>query len=94
MQLLQFFDGQIPVPNVNTEQELLFILRETGLFDERGAYEVVKELSEGLEASGKQGIGVGIKRIITAIRKAAVNREDVAGSFLEQMNQAIAERDG
>lgn len=93
LQLLDFFDGEIPVPNVNTEQELLYILRETGLFDERDAYRVVKEIVEGLEGAGKGGVGVGIKRILTAVNKARTNRGDVAGSFVELMSQAIARRD-
>jgi vesicle-fusing ATPase len=92
LQLLDFFDGEIPVPNVNTEQELLYILRETGLFDERDAYRVVKEIAEGLEATGNVGVGVGIKRILTAVNKARTSG-DAAGSFVELMSQAIARRD-
>jgi len=90
LQLLQFFDGQIPVPNVNTEQELMFILKETRLFDERTAGMVINQIREDTQ---KEGVGVSIKRALTAVNKAREKRDDVEGSFVELMSQAIAERD-
>ena len=90
LQLLQFFDGQIPVPNVNTEHELLYILVEDGIFDEQTARDVIGEIQQN---TGRQDVGVSIKRILTALNKAKEKREDVASSFVELMSQAVMERE-
>ena len=91
LQLLQFFDGQIPVPNVNTKHELLYVMMEAGIFDEQTATGVVGEIQQN---TGREDVGVSIKRILTALNKAKEKREDVAGSFVELMSQAVMEREG
>jgi len=91
LQLLQFFDGQIPVPNVNTEHELLHILREEGDFGEEIAWDIIRNVQHNTE---RQDVGVSIKKILTALNKAKEKREDAADSFVELMSQAIMEREG
>jgi vesicle-fusing ATPase len=91
LQLLQFFDGQIPVPNVNTEHELLYILGNAYGFGEEIAWDIVRNIQQN---TGRQEVGVSIKRILTALNKAKEKRENVADNFIELMSQAIMEREG
>ena len=91
LQLLQFFDGQIPVPNINTENELHYILREEGDFGEETAWGIIRNVQQN---TGRQDVGVSIKRILTALNKAKETRENAADSFIELISQAIMEREG
>jgi len=91
LQLLQFFDGQIPVPNVNTEHELLRILIEAGGFGEEMAWHIIRKVKEN---TSRPTFGVSIKKILTALNKAKEEKEDqedVASSFVELMTQAVME---
>jgi len=88
LQLLQFFDGQIPVPNVNTEHELLRILREVGDFGEEIAWNIIRKV---MENTGRNTFGVSIKKILTALNKAKEDQENIASSFVELMSQAVME---
>lgn len=100
LQLLQYFDNQIPVPNVQSPQELGWILRETKAFSSDN--EIRNVLQALAESTGQQGgaVNVGIKRILTAIAKAKVSGEVDGGGdqekaevFVQLMGQAVAMND-
>jgi vesicle-fusing ATPase len=90
LNLLQYFTGQVAVPNVNTQEELLAVLRERGprLTDQQSVQRILDELKD---STGGDHIGVGIKNVITAINRST-DSDDPPGRFAEIMTDAIAER--
>ena len=88
LQQLQLpFNYQIPVPNVQTQQELLQIMNESGAFDPNDVNRSIGEIEETVQ---KREIGVGILHILQAIETAKQD-SDRAGRFAELMSDAIAE---
>jgi vesicle-fusing ATPase len=90
LNLLQYFTGQIAVPNVNTQQELVAILRERGssFIDAQSIQRILGELED---ITGGTEIGVGIKYVITAINRST-DSSDPPGRLVEILAEAIAER--
>jgi len=98
LQLLQFFDGEIDVPNVQTTDELLYILKEAGRFKEQIAKNVIWEIQQNTKVEEeirknpeKLDGAVSIKRILIALNKAKEMGEGVAGGFVDLMIQEIRE---
>jgi vesicle-fusing ATPase len=90
LQLLQFFSSEIAVPNVNTQQELAWILHETRAFASDA--EIRNVIAQLEDVTRTKNVGVGIKQVLTAINKAKEATGDVSGSFVDWMGQAIAVR--
>ncbi|KAJ9624013.1 transport between ER and Golgi ATPase protein [Taxawa tesnikishii (nom. ined.)] len=86
-QLQLSFMAQIAVPNVNTQQELAFVMQKSGVFSEQDVERVVREIED---TTGGKRIGVGVAGVLTGIQTARQDR-DVAGRFAEVMSEAIAE---
>jgi vesicle-fusing ATPase len=84
--LFSRFDAEIAVPNVNTQAELAHILQDSGVFSDRDQQRTIEDIQE---VTGSAEIGVGIKKILTAI-KTAKEAQDVPGRFARVMSKAIA----
>jgi vesicle-fusing ATPase len=85
LDLFSRFDAEIAVPNVNTQPELAYILQQSGAFSERDQQRAIGEIQEITES---QNVGVGVKKILTAI-KTAQEDQDVPGRFSRVMSSAI-----
>ncbi|KAK5187954.1 transport between ER and Golgi ATPase protein [Cryomyces antarcticus] len=88
LDLADRFDAEIAVPNVNTQQELSHILRQSGAFSDQ---DIARSMNEIQEITGSAEVGVGIKKILTGIETAKQD-EDLPGRFARVMSQAIAAR--
>jgi vesicle-fusing ATPase len=90
LNLLQYFTGQVAVPNVNSQQELVAVLRErkTSFTDGPSLQRILGDLQD---VTGGTEIGVGIKYVITAINRST-DSSDPPGRFVEILSEAIAER--
>lgn len=76
------------MPNVNTHEELAYVLRESGVFSEADQRRAVQELGE---ITRSERVGVGIKKILLAIETARQD-EDMPGRFASVIARAVAER--
>lgn len=85
LDLFNRFDAEIPVPNVNTQQELMTILQSTGTFSDRDAGRAIGEIQEGTSSAD---IGIGIKKILTSVETAKQD-VDIAGRFARVVAGAI-----
>lgn len=85
LDLFNRFDAEIPVPNVNSQQELATILTKTGAFGERDAARAIEEIQY---STGSTDIGVGIKKVLTGIETAKQD-EDMPGRFARVVSTAI-----
>ncbi|KAB2568908.1 ATPase AAA-type VAT [Lasiodiplodia theobromae] len=90
LDLFSRFDAEIPVPNVNSQRELGFILEESRAFP--SSDQVASAISEIQSTTGSSEVGVGIKKILTGIETAKQDPQDMAGRFAAVMSQAIAAR--
>ena len=61
------FDAEIAVPNVNSQGELAHILQGSGAFSDRSQQPAIGETQN---ITGSTEVGVGIKKILTAIKTA------------------------
>jgi vesicle-fusing ATPase len=86
LDLFSRFDAEIAVPNVNTQAELAHVLQHSGAFSDQDQRRAIGEIQE---ITGSAEVGVGIKKILTAIQTAKED-QDVPGRFARVMSQAIA----
>jgi vesicle-fusing ATPase len=86
LQQLQLgFKAQIAVPNLQTQEELAHVMRESGQFDAEGIQRAIAEIEE---TTGSKQIGVGIQQILLGIQ-TAMQDPDRAGRFAELMCENI-----
>ncbi|OJD37180.1 vesicular-fusion protein sec18 [Diplodia corticola] len=90
LDLFSRFDAEIPVPNVNSQRELGFILEESRAFP--SSDQVKNAIDEIQATTGGSEVGVGIKKILTGIETAKQDPQDMGGRFAAVMSQAIAAR--
>lgn len=88
LDLFSRFDAEIAVPNVNTKGELNNILKYSKAFSDEGRADTIKGIEE---ITGREEIGVGIKKILTGIETAQQD-QDMPGRFARVIAQAIAAR--
>lgn len=86
LDLARRFNASIPIPNVNTQQELAHLLRHTGAFSDRDQSRAIAEIESQV---GSKDIGLGVKQILNAIGTAKQD-EDVADRFAWVISDAIA----
>ncbi|USP75209.1 uncharacterized protein yc1106_02483 [Curvularia clavata] len=86
LELYSRFNAEIAVPNVNTQNELATVLRESGAFSDFDQQRAIAEIEE---ITGSREIGVGINNILTSIETAKQD-QDVPGRFARLMSSAIA----
>ena len=90
LQQLDFWgniDDELPVANVNSFQELEFIMQQSKLFSQQDTQQSINEIRE---IAGSE-VGVGIKKVLSAIETAKQDK-DMANRFASVMSRAIAER--
>lgn len=83
--LFSRFDAEILVPNVNTQAELAHILQRSGAFSSRDQQRAVAEIQE---MTGSAQVGLGIKKVLTAI-KTAREDQDVPGRFARVISKGV-----
>jgi len=88
LDLLRVIQGQIAVPNVNSPDELAFILRKSSKFTAQDIDGIMRELQD----MGNSQIGVGIKAVLVAIERSRES-EDPPGRFTEIISEAIVQRE-
>ena len=86
LDLFSRFDADIAVPNVNTQSELAQVLQKSGAFSDRDQQRAIGEIQE---ITGSTDVGVGVKKILTAIETAKED-QDVPGRFARVMSSAIS----
>lgn len=88
LQQLQLrFDYQIPVPNVQSQQELAQVMQGSGVFSSDDVQRAISEIEQTVQ---KSEIGVGILHVLQAIETAKQD-PDLAGRFAELMADAVAD---
>jgi vesicle-fusing ATPase len=88
LDFLRVFEGEIPVPNVNTPQELGAVLSERSNFQRDDIRRLLTDLQD---RTGKEAIGVGIKAVLGAIERSSES-SDPPGRCSEILGMAIAEQ--
>lgn len=83
--LFSRFDADILVPNVNTQTELAQILEDSGEFSNRDQQRAIAEIQE---MTGSAQVGLGIKKVLTAI-KTAREDQDVPGRFARVISKGV-----
>ena len=86
LDIYKYFDSDIPVPNVNTHQELEYILKQTEVFSEQ---EIGRALSEIQETTRSEDVGVGIKKILLGLETAKQD-QNKAERFAGVVARAVA----
>lgn len=86
LDIFNSFDADIAVPNVNSQQELAHILQGSSAFSERDQQRAIGEIQE---ITGSAEVGVGIKKILSAI-ETAQGDQDAPGQFARAVSSAIA----
>jgi vesicle-fusing ATPase len=83
----QIFSREIPVPAVNTMDELRSVLRADSAF----GYEALQDqcLNELIDTTGTDKVGVGIKRVLEAVREASLEVNNVTSRFAEIVAQQM-----
>lgn len=84
-QLELAFNEEIPVPNLQNQQELAHVMSQSGEFDQQ---EIQRVLAEIGETTGTQSVGVGIRRILLGIQ-TAMQAQDKGARFAELMCRYI-----
>ncbi len=82
------FNASLPVSNVNSFQELEFIMQQSKLFSAQDIQQAIHEIRD---ITRSEEIGVGIKTVLSAIETARKD-PDMASRFAGVMSRAIAER--
>ncbi|KZF25230.1 putative vesicle fusion factor [Xylona heveae TC161] len=87
LDLFKYFDAEIAVPNVNTFEELDHVLTDSNAFspeEKAHAISVIRDMTQS------EGVGIGIKRLLTAIETAKQD-EDRAGRLARVIAKAITD---
>ena len=82
------FNASLPVSNVNSFQELEFIMQQSKLFSPQDIQSAIHEIRD---ITRSDEVGVGIKTVLSAIETARED-PDMASRFAGVMSRAIAER--
>ena len=85
LDLFSSFDADIAVPNVRGYDELAYILQQAG-----GLQDADKAIEELRQITGRQEVGVGIKKILLGMETARQD-QDVAGRFASVIARAVAQ---
>lgn len=81
------FNADIMVPNVNTYDELRYIMEQSEAFDAQEIAQALEEIG-GIIDDGK--IGVGVKKVLLGIETAKQDVDKV-GRFVRVINRAVEE---
>jgi len=82
------FNADIPVTNVNTFQDLEYVMKESKEFS---SSDIQRSIAEIKDITRSEQVGVGIKKILSGIETAKQDRDKVS-RFAGVMSRFIAER--
>ncbi|TVY71216.1 Vesicular-fusion protein sec18 [Lachnellula suecica] len=82
------FDRELAIPYIQTHKELATVLKEINAFESDS--DVAESLNELAAITGSDRIGVGIKKVLTAVGQAKRDPDNVPSKFAEMMSQLIA----
>jgi vesicle-fusing ATPase len=88
LDIFNSFNSDIPVPNVNSFEELQHVMQESGAFSPQ---DIQRSLEEIRDITQIEEVGVGIKRILLGIETAKQDA-DMASRFSGVISRAVAER--
>jgi vesicle-fusing ATPase len=88
LDIFNSFNSDIPVPNVNSYEELQHVMQESQVFSQE---DIQRSLREIMDITRSQEVGVGIKRILLGIETAKQDA-DMASRFGGVISRAVAER--
>ena len=88
LDIFNSFNSDIPVPNVNSYEELAHVMQESGAFSPQ---DIHRSLEEIRDITQSEEVGVGIKRILLGIETAKQDA-DMASRFSGVISRAVAER--
>ncbi|ERF76400.1 Vesicular-fusion protein sec18 [Endocarpon pusillum Z07020] len=88
LDIFNSFNSDIPVPNVNSYEELAHVMQKSGAFSPQ---DIQRSLEEIRDITQSQEVGVGIKRILLGIETAKQDA-DMASRFSGVISRAVAER--
>ncbi|RKF60539.1 Vesicular-fusion protein sec18 [Erysiphe neolycopersici] len=88
LDLQQIFDAEIAVPNVNTHKELANVLREVQAFENDN--QLTSCLNTLRDITDTDHIGIGIKKVLHAVRIAQRDEGNMIDRFAEVISQQIA----
>jgi vesicle-fusing ATPase len=88
LDIFNSFNSDIPVPNVNSYDELAYVMQESGAFS---GDDIQRSLEEIRDITRSEEVGVGIKRILLGIETAKQDA-DMASRFSGVISRAVAER--
>ncbi|KAK8154747.1 vesicle-fusing ATPase [Phyllosticta citrichinensis] len=82
LDLFDRFDFDIPVPNVQSREELQLVLNKSASFGREQVHDIISDVPDQ--------IGVGIKKILTGIETARQDPRDVTGRYKRFLETSIA----
>ncbi|TVY32970.1 Vesicular-fusion protein [Lachnellula occidentalis] len=88
LDLQPVFDRELAVPYIQSHKELAALLREIGAFENDAA--LAESLNELGEITQTDQVGVGIKKVLTAVGQAKRDVSNFPSRFAEMMAQLIA----
>jgi vesicle-fusing ATPase len=88
LDIFNSFNSDIPVPNVNTYEELQHVMLDSRAFTDQ---DIRRSLEEIRDITQSEQIGVGVKRILLGIETAKQDA-DMASRFSGVISRAVAER--
>ena len=88
LDLQPVFDRELAVPYIQSHKELAALMREIGAFENDA--DLAASLNELGEITQTDQVGVGIKKVLTAVGQAKRDVENFPSRFAEMMAQLIA----
>ena len=83
------FDADVPVPTLNTYDELALVMQDSKAFTLNDAQTALKEIKD---ITRSEEIGVGIKKILLGIETAKQDSRNTGTRFAAVISKAVAER--
>jgi vesicle-fusing ATPase len=83
------FDADVPVPTLNTYDELSLVMQESKAFSPNDTQMALKEIKD---ITRSEEIGVGIKKILLGIETAKQDSRSMGTRFAAVISKAVAER--
>jgi vesicle-fusing ATPase len=83
------FDADVPVPTLNTYDELALVMQESKAFSSNDTQMALKEIKE---ITRSEEIGVGVKKILLGIETAKQDSRSMGTRFAAVISKAVAER--
>jgi vesicle-fusing ATPase len=89
LDLFNSFDADIPVPTLNTYDELSLVMGQSKAFSSNDLQMALREIKDITQS---EEIGVGIKKILLGIETAKQDSRSMGTRFAAVISKAVAER--